>query len=75
MDELKDLAEKVEKGKHFEAEEATRKALDGGIQPYDVLVNGLQVGLAVVGDRFKRNEVFIPEVLCWQNREPSPLAR
>jgi 5-methyltetrahydrofolate--homocysteine methyltransferase len=63
MDELKDLAGKVEKGKHLEAEEATRKALDSGIQPYDVLVNGLQAGLAVVGERFKRNECFIPEVL------------
>ncbi len=63
MDELKDLAEKVEKGKHLEAEEATRKALDGGIQPYDVLLDGLQAGLAVVGERFKRNECFIPEVL------------
>ncbi len=63
MDELKDLAGKVEKGKHLEAEEATRKALDSGIEPYDVLVNGLQAGLAVVGERFKRNECFIPEVL------------
>ncbi len=63
MDELKDLAGKVEKGKHLEAEEATRKALDSGNQPYDVLVNGLQAGLAVVGERFKRNECFIPEVL------------
>ncbi len=63
MDELKDLAGKVEKGKHLEAEAATRKALDSGIQPYDVLVNGLQAGLAVVGERFKRNECFIPEVL------------
>ena len=63
MDELKDLAEKVEKGKHLEAEEATRKCLDRGIKPYDVLVNGLQAGLAVVGERFKRNECFIPEVL------------
>jgi len=63
MDELKDLAEKVEKGKHLEAAEATRKSLDSGIQPYDVLVNGLQAGLAVVGERFKRNECFIPEVL------------
>lgn len=63
MDELKDLAEKVEKGKHLEAEESTRKALDSGIQPYDVLLDGLQAGLAVVGERFKRNECFIPEVL------------
>ena len=63
MDQLKNLAEKVEKGKHLEAAEETRKALDNGIQPYEVLVKGLQAGLAVVGERFKRNECFIPEVL------------
>jgi len=63
MDVLKNLATKVEEGKHLEAEEETRKALDSGIQPYDILVNGLQAGLAVVGERFKRNECFLPEVL------------
>lgn len=63
MDELKELAEMVEKGKHLEAQEATREALDKGIFPYEILTKGLQAGLAVVGDRFKRNEIFIPEVL------------
>jgi 5-methyltetrahydrofolate--homocysteine methyltransferase len=63
MDELKKLAEKVEKGKHLEAQEVTREALDKGISPYEILTKGLQAGLAVVGGRFKRNEVFIPEVL------------
>jgi 5-methyltetrahydrofolate--homocysteine methyltransferase len=63
MNELKDIAEKVEKGKHLEVPQATRKALDKGIAPYDILLNGLQAGLAVVGDRFKRGKAFIPEVL------------
>ena len=33
------------------------------IPPFEVLVNGLQAGLAIVGERFKRQEAFIPEVL------------
>jgi len=27
------------------------------------LINGLQAGLAAIGERFKRDECFIPEVL------------
>lgn len=63
MEELKGLAEKVEKGKHLEVPDEVRKALNKGIAPYDILINGLQAGLAVIGGRFKRNECFIPEVL------------
>jgi 5-methyltetrahydrofolate--homocysteine methyltransferase len=63
MEELKELAEKVEKGKNLEVPDEVKKALDRGIKPYDVLVNGLQAGLAVTGERFKRNECFIPEML------------
>ncbi|MCL4475500.1 MAG: corrinoid protein [Nitrospirae bacterium] len=63
MEELKRVAEKVEKGKHLEVPEEVRKALDKGIPPYDILISGLQAGLAVIGERFKRDECFIPEVL------------
>ena len=63
MEELKELAVKVEKGKHLEVPEEVKKALDKGIPPYDILINGLQAGLAVIGERFKRDECFIPEVL------------
>ncbi len=60
---LKALADLVEAGTQGEVSEATGRALDRGIAPFDVLLNGLQAGLAVVGERFKRNEAFIPEVL------------
>ncbi len=63
MEGLERVAEKVEKGKHLEVPQEVRKALDSGIPPYDILINGLQAGLAVIGGRFKRNECFIPEVL------------
>lgn len=63
MEELKGIAEKVERGKHLEVAEEVRKALEKGIPPYAILIDGLQAGLAVIGGRFKRNECFIPEVL------------
>jgi len=63
MEELKRIAERVEKGKHLEVPEEVRKALEKGIPPYDILINGLQAGLAAIGERFKRDECFIPEVL------------
>ncbi len=63
MEELRRVAEKVEKGKHLEVPEEVKKALEKGIPPYDILINGLQAGLAVIGERFKRDECFIPEVL------------
>lgn len=60
---LKELAGLVERGEHLKVPEATQQALDAGLPPFDVLINGLQAGLAVVGDRFKRQIAFIPEVL------------
>lgn len=40
-----------------------QEALDAGIGPKDVLDNGLIVGMNEVGARFKRGEMFVPEVL------------
>jgi 5-methyltetrahydrofolate--homocysteine methyltransferase len=37
--------------------------LDEGLVPKDILDNGLVVGMNEVGARFKRGEMFVPEVL------------
>lgn len=63
LEALQALADLVEKGQQNEVPEATQRALDTDLDPFDVMVNGLQAGLAVVGDRFKRRIAFIPEVL------------
>ncbi len=60
---LKALASFVETGDQHSVPDATQAALDTGLSAYEVLLNGLQAGLAVVGDRFKRDIAFIPEVL------------
>lgn len=63
MDLLLVIADKTEKGKQLEVPKAVQNALEIGIPPHEVLTKGLQKGLEAVGDRFKRNKAFIPEVL------------
>lgn len=60
---LKELSDLVERGQQKAVPDATRRALDAGLDPIEVLTKGLQAGLAVVGERFKRQTAFIPEVL------------
>lgn len=60
---LKALSSLVERGQQQAVPDATRRALDAGLEPIEILTNGLQAGLAVVGERFKRQTAFIPEVL------------
>ncbi|MGW8301072.1 MAG: corrinoid protein [Desulfobacterales bacterium] len=63
MSKLQAIASGVEKGKNLEVPEAVKTALDNGIAPYDVLIDGLQAGLLAIGERFKKNQCFIPELL------------
>ncbi len=60
---LEQLADLVIKGRAPETEETTQKAIDAGMPVGDILNQGLVAGMAVIGDRFKRNEVYVPEVL------------
>lgn len=40
-----------------------QKALDDGVAPKMILDDGMVVGMNEVGDRFKRGDMFVPEVL------------
>lgn len=44
-------------------QEVCRQALDDGIAPLDIIMNGLAAGMIEVGDLFERKEYFVPEVL------------
>ncbi|HOF87873.1 MAG TPA: corrinoid protein [Armatimonadota bacterium] len=61
--DLQALADNIIKGKKGPAVELTREALDEGIGPEAIISNGLIAGMAVVGERFKKNEFYVPEVL------------
>lgn len=45
------------------ADEITRKALEAGIDPQEVLSKGLMPGMERVGVKFRENKVFVPQVL------------
>ncbi|MBN2455526.1 MAG: corrinoid protein [Sedimentisphaerales bacterium] len=63
MADLKALADSVIRGDQNTAVETTRTALEEGIAAKKVLDEGLIAGMDVVGARFKKNEIYIPEVL------------
>ncbi|MBX7233833.1 MAG: corrinoid protein [Caldilineales bacterium] len=53
----------VLKGQVDKAALLVRSALGQGLAPKDILDNGLIVGMNEVGARFKRGDMFVPEVL------------
>ena len=63
MADLKALADAVIKGDQKKSVEITKAALAEGVAPKSILDKGLIAGMDIVGARFKKNEIYIPEVL------------
>lgn len=63
MDLFATLKESVSKGNRNEARRLTQELLDAGTAPQKIVDDGLVPGMTVIGDRFKRNEAFVPEML------------
>ncbi|HEB34272.1 MAG TPA: cobalamin-binding protein [Candidatus Aminicenantes bacterium] len=60
---LKDITANVEKGDSAAVKELTKTALSQKIAAEEILNDGLVKGMEVIGIKFKKNEIFIPEVL------------
>ena len=60
---LDEISEFLQKGRAPIVKEKVQAALDEGISAKDILEKGLLAGMGVVGEKFKNNEVFVPEVL------------
>ncbi len=45
------------------ADEITRRALEEGVNPQDILSLGLMPGMERIGVKFRENKVFVPQVL------------
>lgn len=63
MSDLKQLTEAVEKGNRNEAKRLTEDLLKAGNKPLDIVEKGLVPGMASVGEKFKNNQIFVPEML------------
>jgi 5-methyltetrahydrofolate--homocysteine methyltransferase len=60
---LEQMSENLMKGKAKDVAELVEKALAEGLEPSAILNEGLLSGMGIIGARFKKNEVYVPEVL------------
>ena len=63
MADLKALSEALQAGNRNKVVELTTQALNEGVNPKDILEQGLIAGMNIIGVKFKNNEVYVPEVL------------
>ena len=63
MSILNDISTNVQAGKAKIVKELVQQALDQGASAADILNEGLLSGMNVIGEKFKNNEVYVPEVL------------
>jgi len=57
------IADEVQKGHSDSVAELVKEALSQGIPAEEVMNKGLVSGMEIVSEKFKNNEIFIPEVL------------
>ncbi len=60
---VEDISVALQSGKAKQVKKLVPEALEAGISADEILQNGLMAGMNVVGEKFKNNEVFVPEVL------------
>lgn len=60
---LEEIVEAVQNGKAAMVKEQVQKAIDGGVPAATILNEGLLSAMAVIGAKFTKNEIYVPEVL------------
>jgi 5-methyltetrahydrofolate--homocysteine methyltransferase len=63
MSQFETLAQHIINGKAPLAVKATEEAIAEGLSAGDILTKGLIAGMQVVGEKFRNNEYYVPEVL------------
>ena len=63
MSTLIEISEALQKGRAKLVKTLVPQALEEGIPAQQILEEGLLAGMSIIGEKFKNNEVFVPEVL------------
>ena len=63
MSILNDISSYLQQGRAKIVKELVESALNEGVKPVDILNEGLLLGMNIIGEKFKNNEVYVPEVL------------
>ncbi|MCC7191194.1 MAG: corrinoid protein [Phycisphaeraceae bacterium] len=62
MSSLSELSQAIEKGNRAESTRITRESIAQGIPAREIL-DAMVAGMDVVGQKFKNNQIFVPEML------------
>ncbi len=63
MNILNEISQNLQIGKAKLVKELVQKAIDEGLTAEAVLKEGLLAGMGIIGEKFKNNEVYVPDVL------------
>jgi len=63
MPVLDEISKNLQAGQAPKVKELVKKAIDEKVPVADILNKGLLAGMSVIGEKFKKNEVYVPEVL------------
>ena len=60
---LSQISENLKVGNYQKVNELTKQAIEENIPPKKILDEGLIAGMDIVGEQFRKHEIFLPEVL------------
>ena len=63
MSIINEISENLQKGKAKIVKELVEKAVADGVPAVEILDLGLLDGMNIIGEKFKNNEIYVPEVL------------
>ncbi|MFI3169695.1 MAG: corrinoid protein [Faecalibacterium sp.] len=63
MELLEQISAQLQAGKAKMVKQLVQQAIDEGVPVKQILDEGLLSGMSIIGEKFKNNEVFVPEVL------------
>ncbi len=62
-EQIEAIKDGVINGKHKEIEDMTKKAISDGVDLNKIINEALIAGMDVIGEKFSKNEIFVPEML------------
>lgn len=63
MKVLKQISDFLQRGDEEKVFELTNQAIENNLAPKEILDTGLIAGMNIVGERFRKHEIFLPDVL------------
>jgi methanogenic corrinoid protein MtbC1 len=63
MSILMEISQNLQIGKAKIVKELVQKAIDDGLSAESILKEGLLHGMGIIGEKFKKDEVYVPDVL------------